>query len=306
MSTSKFAQVGLYVERLSEPNLSTIWLLGQPVEHSLSPLIQNFALQAMGRSAVYLSAEVTPELLSQAVSGLSALRALGCNLTVPHKQAGFALCHRVSPRAQVVKAVNSLKFVGEGEIEGENTDGLGWVRGLEAQFQIAWGSVRVLVIGAGGAARGVVGVLGELGCTHCTVLNRTPERAENLVEELQVCFPGHADLQVGSLEQFSKFVAGVDLVVQTTSVGLDGRASPVPLPEVWPGHVILSELIYHRVTPLASSVSALGGAVQDGLPMLCYQAAEALAWWFDLEATKIPAAEMLALARRKISGPSPG
>lgn len=286
------------MSKLQRADLRTLWLLGRPVSHSLSPLIQNAALEALGENIVYLAASVEDHDLNSAVRGLMALGALGANVTVPHKEAAFRLCDTRSERANAMGACNVLKFV-EGKIQGDNTDGAGWLRGLEGLQSAP--PRKAVVIGAGGAARAVVYSLACQKVPEIVVLNRHVERAESLARD----FIPYALTRTyaAPLESFSEHLEEGCLVVQTTSVGLDGVSSPIPLPTTWPPGSLFSELIYGRTTPLGSAVQALGGATNDGLPMLVYQAAESLALWLGRPLEEIPAQLMLETARQHLTQP---
>ncbi len=282
---------------LSRADLRTLWLLGHPVRHSMSPLIQNAALRHLNQAIIYQAADVSVEDFESAVHGLVALGAIGANVTVPHKEAAFRICHQRTPRAEAIGACNVLHF-SQGRILGDNTDGSGWWRGLT---DILGRTVpeKAVVVGAGGAARAVVYTLARNKVPEIVVLNRTLERAETLVREflpyaLTRCY-------VRPLESFPEQLKPDCLVVQTTSAGLDGGSSPLTLPDRWPAGAVLSELIYGKETPLGKAVKALGGKVQDGLAMLVYQAAESLALWLDRPLQEIPAELMMKTARQRVS-----
>lgn len=281
---------------LSRADLRTLWLLGHPVRHSLSPLIQNAALRHLNQAIIYQAADVSVEAFETAVHGLVALGALGANVTVPHKEAAFRICHQRTPRAEAIGACNVLHF-SQGRILGDNTDGSGWWRGLTDLLGRTVPE-KAVVVGAGGAARAVVYALARNEVPEIVVLNRTVERAEALVREflpyaLTRCY-------VRPLESFPAQLSSDCLVVQTTSAGLDGD-SPLPLPNHWPPGAVLSELIYGKETPLGRAVKGLGGTVQDGLAMLVYQAAESLALWLGRPLEEIPAELMMEVARQKTS-----
>lgn len=288
------------MSRLHRADLKTLWLLGDPVKHSMSPLIQNTALEFLDLPMVYIATPVKAEGFAAAVKGLVSLGAVGANVTVPHKQAAFRCCDRLTQRAQAMGAVNTLSFVG-GEVLGDNTDGVGWLRGLEAEFSPSFGGLRALVIGAGGAARAVVSSLLDEGCGDIVVLNRRPQNARDMLNDLSATFATAADVSVQDLSSFPETVAGRDLVVQTTSVGLDGTSTPVTLPTYWAPDTLFSELIYGHVTPLMGAIRGLGGRTQDGLAMLCYQAAQSLAIWTQRPAEDIPADLMLKTALGRLA-----
>lgn len=281
---------------LHRADLRTLWLLGCPVKHSLSPLIQNTALALLSQSVVYLAASIQAEEFDTAARALSSLGALGANVTVPHKERAFRLCDQLSDTARAVGAVNVLRFV-EGQIVGDNTDGPGWKSGLESEFGPQVCARPALVVGAGGAARAVLHTLSQSGSPGATILNRTAGRAERLCQEFE---SPDFSITVAGLESFSSHLREGCLVVQTTSVGLDGQNSPVQVSQ-WPSGAILSELIYGQRTPLMARVAELGGQVQDGLAMLCHQAAHGLAVWLGRPVGEMPVEAMLEAARERVS-----
>ena len=155
---------------------------------------------------------------------------------------------------------------------------------------------KALVIGAGGAARAVCHTLCTQGFRNLAILNRTPERAGRLSEELKSAHNLKNDVPVFSLSRFSGLLVPSTLVVQTTSVGLHGEDSPVALPAELPAGCFLSELIYGRETPLMKAFTN-GGQVQDGLGMLCGQGAASLALWLNRNPDEIPLQLMVETAR---------
>lgn len=263
------------------------------MSHSMSPLIQNTALKLMGEKMVYLAARVTEDDFQQVVRALPALGAVGANVTVPHKLRAYEICDTLSERAQKMKAVNTLKFRGK-EVFGDNTDGVGWWDALVRESSVRF--EKAVVIGAGGASRAICHTLVAEGLSELVLLNRTTAKAHQLREEL----PSGTVVKIDGLDSFSAHLQPETLVVQTTSVGLKDGGSPVPLPEVWPEGCFLSELIYGRQTRLMSHVLNLGGEVQDGLGMLCGQAAESLALWTERPVSEVPFDEMVKAARKRL------
>lgn len=283
---------------IKRSDLATIWLLGDPVAHSLSPLIQNAALQELGEKAVYLAARVVAEDFLGVVEALPKMGALGANVTVPHKVLALQACHALSPRAAAIGAVNTLRFSAEGTL-GDNTDGVGWWRSL-TEARRGRDFERALVIGAGGASRAVCHTLLEQGLPTLCLFNRTVEKAEELAEALRQNHPA-ARIECRSLSAFAGEIVEKCLVVQTTSVGLHGEGPPVELSDTLPAGVLLSELIYGRVTPLMKAWREHGGEAVDGLGMLVGQAAEALAMWLQRPPADIPYEIMLGAARKRLS-----
>lgn len=266
--------------------------------HSLSPLIQNVALKSLGEPAVYLAARVKGADLLEVVDCLPKLGALGANVTVPHKVAVRRGCSTLTERAETIGAVNTLLFR-DGTVLGDNTDGVGWWESLK-EARALYRFERAVVIGAGGAARAVAYTSLAQGVREVVLLNRTVDRAQELVHDLETRFP-ESSVTSGDLADFSLFLRERTLVVQTTSVGLHGPDAPVMLPLTLPKEVYLSELIYGRETRLLAEFRRLGGACADGLGMLIGQASHALALWLDKEVEEIPVALMFQAARDRLA-----
>jgi shikimate dehydrogenase len=188
----------------------------------------------------------------------------GLNVTVPFKQEAFALCASVSERARVAQAVNTL-VLDTGF--GDNTDGIGLVRDLSQNLNYQFRSV--LLLGAGGAAQGVVGALLEAGASKVVVANRTVSRAEELAKR----FPGASACGYGSLPQ-----EPFDLIVNATSAGLADEAPPLPERLMRKG-VLAYDMVYGRETPFLAAARRAGARTSDGLGMLVEQAAESFFLW---------------------------
>ena len=160
-------------------------IIGWPVEHSRSPLMQNAAFRSLGLDCVYVPFAVPPERLAQAVQGMRALGVAGWNVTIPHKTAIMPLLDDLSPEAVRAGAVNTV-LNQAGRLIGYNTDGAGLVIALERELDCRVAGLKMVVLGAGGAARGAVAALAAAGVARITVVNRTLSTAQSLVEQLQV------------------------------------------------------------------------------------------------------------------------
>jgi shikimate dehydrogenase len=249
-------------------------LVGHPVEHSRSPLIHQLFARQTGEPISYELIDATPEQLETAVLGFRAAGGKGMNVTVPHKEAAFALASTHGDAARAARAVNTLTFAG-GTIRGDNTDGIGFMRDLTENQGCAVTDARVLVLGAGGAARGVLGPLLAAGPALLTLANRTPERAEALGRD----FAGLGEVEVCTFTALERMTA-YDLIVNATSAGLHGQQPPFPA-------TIISEqsfcydLAYSvKSTPFEDWANAHGaGVAVQGWGMLIEQAAESFAIW---------------------------
>ncbi len=251
-------------------------LIGYPVEQSLSPIFQQAALDACGIDARYELWLTPSQELPARVASLRAPDVVGANVTVPHKEAVARLVDELAPRAQRAGAVNTIVARG-GRLLGDNTDIPGFLFPLERRC-VPIADLRVLVLGAGGAARAVLVALLERGCRSLLVANRSLPRAVELVTQFSI---GQAiPLDARLLDA----LATIDLLVNATSVGWDGVSSPLPLPwlERLPSHAVVYDLTY-RPTALLAAARARGLAILDGLEMLVAQGAEAFRLWFERE-----------------------
>ncbi len=243
-------------------------VVGYPVQHSLSPVFQNAAFSHLGIDAVYLPFEVKPEDLEVALRGLQLSGVRGLNVTVPHKETALKLADWASPDAREIGSANTLRFTDRG-IEAYNTDWMGFLRSLEEILDPA--GRRVLVLGAGGASRAVVYALRKVSA-EVFLWNRTRERAEALAERFGV--------QV--VDSPEEVLDHVDVVVNTTSVGLREDDPPPLSTEALRGEHVVVDLIY-RETALIRAAREKGCRAQTGFPMLLYQGAESFRIWTGCE-----------------------
>jgi shikimate dehydrogenase len=247
-------------------------VIGWPVEHSRSPQMLNAAFAASGTDAVMVPIAAAPERFAHVLSGLPAMNALGASITVPHKLAAVALCDQVTAAAREIGAVNCV-HVDDGRLVGHNTDAPGFVDGLVAAG-FAKQDARVVILGAGGAARAVAYGLRDRGV-------------------IEVIARRHAAISwtralPWSEDQLRTSFAAADLVVDCTPAGLtaDDEAALVealPLDDLAPGAWV-STLIYHRPTRLVERAKERGHSTVDGRAMLVHQGARAFEIW-----TKTPA-----------------
>ncbi len=264
----------------------TRWLavLGWPVLHSRSPAIHTAALEARGIDAVYLAHAVRPEALPAAIEGLRALGALGANLTLPHKERAMELLDELEPAARAIGAVNTIVRDGE-RLIGTNTDGAGLARALSEEG-VRLAGARVLVVGAGGAARAAAYGLGEAGAAHVAIAARRAERAEAIARELGAKISA---LELGGAA-LGEEAERTDLLVQATSATLGDApeaaafAAALPIARL-PAHAGVVDLVYSpRETAVLRAAAARGLRTIDGLGMLVWQAALAFERWHGVEA----------------------
>jgi shikimate dehydrogenase len=263
-----------------------VGVIGWPIAHSLSPVMHNAAFDALGLNWRYLAFPVRPGEVPSAIEGLRALGFRGTNVTVPHKETALGLVDKVSPRVRAFGAVNTVIIGRDGEgtcaLRGENTDVDGFLHALrEGGFEPA--GKRVLVVGAGGGARGVVYALCQARAMEVTVLNRTPARASALVADLARS-AGSTSLKAaalipGALEGHAN---EADLLVNTTTVGMwpHVEASIWPDDRPLPADLAVCDLVYRPLeTKLLRQARSAGAETIDGLGMLVAQGALSFEMW---------------------------
>lgn len=250
-------------------------ILGDPVAHSLSPAMQNAAFAATGLDAVYVPFPVAAGALKATLAGLHAAGVAGLNVTVPHKEAAARLCVALRPRARACGAANTLIRTAKGWV-GDNTDGAGLLAAL-AQHRFAPRGKNVLLIGAGGSARSVAHAFARAGTGLLIVANRTPERAAELVATLRRRNTYAADLRVLANPDV---LAGVDLIVNSTSTTLGGGALPAIDFAATSPTVLCCDLMYGKKPSRFSSRARAGRRrAIDGSGMLLHQGALAFTLW---------------------------
>ena len=256
-------------------------LVGHPVSHSLSPVLQNAAFRAAGIDACYLAFDVAPGRLVEALAGAHALGLGGLNVTVPHKEDALRLAVEADPLASAVGAANTLVPSSSGPgWKAFNTDVMGFLRAVEEELDFLPAGRRCLLLGAGGASRAAAAGLLRAGIQEILVVNRRRDRAEKLVSELAVRLGGKR-IAAGDLEDPRVFdLAPQDLLVSATPLGLQaGAVWPWDLARLRPGVLIYDMAYGRRETPLVEAARALGLRAASGRRMLLHQGAAAFSLW---------------------------
>lgn len=263
-------------------------VIGTPIRHSLSPVLFNTAFDALGLDCVFVAFEVAAGDGRAAVESIRTLGLVGMSVTMPHKDDAARACDVLTPDAIALGTANSV-WLEDGALHGDSTDGEGFRRALvEAGHDPA--GCRVLVLGAGGAARSVVLTLGRHGCDVTVAARRVAaaEAAAGLV-------PAGAGHAIG-WDAVERTVPEVDLVVQATPIGMGTNATlPLDPALLRPRHVV-ADLVYHPLeTPLLAAARAAGASAVDGLGMLVHQAGLQLERWTATAAPPVAAMRAAAL-----------
>jgi len=250
-------------------------ILGDPVAHSLSPAMQNAAFAAAGIDAVYVPFPVTSDGLAATMTGLFVAGVAGLNVTVPHKEAAARLAVVLRPRARACAAANTLVRGPKGWV-GDNTDGTGLLAAL-AERKVDTRGRTVLLIGAGGSARSVAHAFARAGVARLIVANRTRARAVELVATLRSRRARAAGLEVLA---DGATLAGVDLVVNSTSTSLGGEALPAIDFDATPRRLVCCDLMYGaKGSRFLEDARAARRRTLDGTGMLLHQGALAFTLW---------------------------
>ena len=273
-------------------------VMGNPVEHSKSPWIHARFAELTGQALQYGRRLVPLDGFAQSVAAFRAEGGRGCNITVPFKfEAGALPGLRMTPRAALAQACNTLRFDG-GAIVADNTDGRGLVDDITRNAGVALAGKRLLLIGAGGAAAGVLGPLIEVRPAHITVTNRTVAKAQALVQRHAAWAAQHG-VQLAAHEL--QAVGGpYDVVINGTASSLAGAGIPVPASVLAPGTLAVDMMYGPAADAFMQWATQHGAVARDGLGMLVEQAAESFAVW---RGVRPPSAQVLDELRRTLSAP---
>jgi len=265
------------------PKLDQYAVMGNPIAHSKSPFIHTAFAQETGQALTYIALLVERGAFPIAVAAFRAAGGKGLNVTVPFKTDAYALAERHSTRAMRAGAVNTLNFLADGCLYGDNTDGVGLVRDLTNNLGMSLAGIRLLILGAGGAAHGILQPILTAGPDQVFIANRTPARARKLATTFSDLGPviggSFDDLRD---EQF-------DLVLNATSASLEGEVPPLPDRLLGEGAWCYDLMYAATPTPFLRWASNHGAfRVEDGLGMLVEQAAEAFFLWRSIRPTTAP------------------
>jgi shikimate dehydrogenase len=262
---------------------------GHPIAHSWSPFIHGMFAKATAQNLVYRLFDIAPGQFRREVLRLFAGGVRGLNVTLPHKQAAAELVNELTPRAERAQAVNTIAFFDDTSLLGDNTDGLGLTMDLEKNLGVVLTGKRLLILGAGGAVRGVLAPLLERDLKQVVIANRTIERARTLAAD----FADLADIGVCGFDSVSG--PPYDLVLNATSVGLQGEMPELPAGLV-DERTVCYDMVYGRGhTPFTLwAKSQHARQVSKGWGMLVEQAAESFQLWRGIRPDTRPVLEALA------------
>ena len=261
-----------------------VGVFGYPVAENPTVVMMEAAFRARGLNWRYLTIEVRPEDLAEAMAGLRAFNMRGIGLTIPHKVSVIQYLDRLSPEAELMGAVNAVVREGD-DLVGHNTDGQGFLRSVRDDADVDPRGKRIVFLGAGGASRAMTVEMALAGVEHITVVNRSPGRGQDLVRLLQEKTPVQAEFTHWQGEY--AVPSGVDILVNATSIGLYpdvDEVPPVALSSIGP-HLLVCDVIPNPPhTAFLNAAEAQGAGILDGLGMLVHQGAVGFQMWTGVQA----------------------
>lgn len=253
-------------------------VVAHPIKHSISPFIHNAAFEATGVNGVYLAWDIPLEDLEATVANIRRYDMFGVNLSMPYKEAVIPYLDELTPAAQLIGAVNTV-INRDGHLIGHNTDGKGFFKSLPS-FKIS--GKKMVILGAGGAAKAIISQAVLDGVKEVVIFVR-PTSIDKTLANFATLLNQGANLAVHSLDDVTLLQAKIqeaDLLVNATSVGMDGQSSPVPSGVQLPSQLLVADIIYQPFeTPFLKWAREAGNPAVNGLGMLLYQAAEAFELW---------------------------
>ena len=271
-------------------------VVANPIKHSISPFIHNSAFEATNTNGVYLAWEVDATELAETVANIRRYQMYGINLSMPYKEQVIPYLDQLSEEACLIGAVNTV-VNREGTLIGYNTDGKGFFKSLPS-FKIS--RKRLVLLGAGGAAKAILAQAILDGVSQISVFVRSSsiEKTRPYLEKIQNATGSRVDLfALEDVQNLQDSITQADLLVNATSVGMDGSSQPIPTSIVLPEKLMVADVIYQPFeTPFLKWARNQGNQSINGLGMLLYQAAEAFELWTDKE---MPTDQIWELLKQK-------
>jgi shikimate dehydrogenase len=275
-----------------------VGVFGSPITHTASPAMQNAAFAALQMNWVYVAFRVEPQNLRSALAGARDMGLTGVNLTLPHKIIALDIVDEVHSEARRLGSINTV-LMEHGRLRGFNTDGYGFAKAIEEEFNLTLEGRRVLVLGAGGAGRAIAVKCALEGAALVCVANRTPEKVEPIAKEIASTQTEFRALKLTSKE-IARHIGEIDLLVNATSVGLKTGESLGLEPTLFSPKLFVYDTIYRpALTELLRVAAAAGAKVSNGASMLVHQGAKSFEVWTR---RKAPVAVMRRALRAEIAG----
>ena len=263
-------------------NTSTIpvaAVIGHPVNHSRSPRVHNFWLAHFGLEGYYIPLDIDPKKFERSIRNLPELGLVGANITIPYKEKVLKIADKISDRAALVGAANTLTFLQNGGIYADNTDGYGFLQNIKSKYE-DWSAREgiTVVFGAGGASRAILAALIEDGASDIILANRTRSRADQLRSDFG------AKIKVVEWMKIQNYLSEASTIINTTSLGMVGKTDlPIPL-NALKKNTLVTDIVYTPIeTHLLATAAKMGCRTVDGLGMLIHQAIPGFERWFGIK-----------------------
>ena len=254
-------------------------VLGHPINHSKSPKLHNYWLSLFDIDGHYIPLDIDPRNFENSIRALSGLGFVGANVTIPYKEKVLKIADKISDRAAIIGAANTLTFLQDGSIYADNTDGYGFLQNIKCKYN-DWsaGEGTSVVFGAGGASRAILGALIEDGANEVILANRTRSRADQLRSDFG------AKIKVVDWMKVQNYLSDASTVINATSLGMDGKAElPIPLQGL-NKNTLVTDIVYTPLnTPLLENAAKRGCRTVDGLGLLIHQAIPGFERWFGVK-----------------------
>ncbi len=266
-------------------NTQLIGILGYPVSQSKSPVMHNAVFTELGLNWAYVPLPVHPDQMERALKGLIALGFRGANVTIPYKETVLPFMNDLSPSAHAINAVNTISVTPDGRLLGDNTDASGFIEDLQ-ENNIDVQNSTALILGAGGSARAILYGLLQAGCHEVTLLNRSLDKAHQVVQEISASF-AKTNIQTDILDEtnLARF-SNANLIINCTSLGMKANADQMP----WYDHIsfhkgqIVYDLIYNpNPTRFLEKAQQDGARILNGLGMLVHQGVLSFTIWTGVQ-----------------------
>lgn len=263
-------------------NTSTIpvaAVIGHPVNHSRSPRMHNFWLAHFGLEGYYIPLDIDPKKFERSIRNLPELGLVGANITIPYKEKVLKIADKISDRAALIGAANTLTFLPNGGIYADNTDGYGFLQNIKSKYK-DWSAREGIsvVFGAGGASRAILAALIEDGASDIILANRTRSRADQLRSDFG------AKIKVVEWMKIQNYLSEASTIINTTSLGMVGKTDlPIPLSAL-KKNTLVTDIVYTPIeTHLLATAAKMGCRTVDGLGMLIHQAIPGFERWFGIK-----------------------
>ena len=254
-------------------------VIGHPVNHSRSPRMHNFWLAHFGLEGYYIPLDIDPKKFEKSIRNLPELGLVGANITIPYKQKVLKIADKISDRAALVGAANTLTFLPNGGIYADNTDGYGFLQNIKSKYK-DWSAREGIsvVFGAGGASRAILAALIEDGASDIILANRTRSRADQLRSDFG------AKIKVVEWMKVQNYLSEASTIINTTSLGMVGKTDlPIPL-NALKKNTLVTDIVYTPIeTHLLATAAKMGCRTVDGLGMLIHQAIPGFERWFGIK-----------------------